>query len=539
MIKLLTRIIYFSLFFGALLKSFQYSAETLNINFTTIHLLVFLFSFMIIVNTIKFSLYFIMQIEENKINDILYFMCLPFFTLYFQPQIHQYFKNYFKFDSSAIKYHFYFVIFTALLILFGNLLLIIYKNREKLNNSKSADKIYKYYLLLFLILIYGFLMITSQIHGIHGDEINHIWLADSLKNDFDVNLINNTPQNQYFLIAHYFFKNNNSQVYTSVMPGTALFSMPLYFLLKTLGIRIFIFICSIILAVFLYNYLIYKNIKPFFAFIAILVSLSLHPINVYSSQIYPELIAALLSLLTIIFFEKAKPIFSALFCALLIYFHIKYIALIGLLIAIILFFYRSTPQKNKFVFLIFLAIFSIPFELYIFNIYNSFNPFSPYIFGSDSAPYSFFQLLKLNVLSNNFFKQLYLNLFDLQFGLFINNPLYLFIFFAIITISLKNPKKYGHFLILIFGYTFYLFLNNQNYNGYSPFNRLLTPILPFSAVFFAEYLQSLTNKKIKILLIAGFIISFTISSIFILLPISRYPNFYGYNSIYNLIRNKK
>ena len=120
--------------------------------------------------------------------------------------------------------------------------------------------------------------------------------------------------------------------------------------------------------------------------------------------------------------------------------------------------------------------------------------------------------------------------------------MYILIILSLFYYAFKYRKNFMLHLIIFISYIFYICANNQGYNGYSPLNRLLTPILPLTILPFAKLLEDFdtTNLfKYKILRIICFLliaVSIIFTLIFSIAPILRYPNHFQYNSFLWLIK---
>ncbi len=442
----------------------------------------------------------------------------------------------FKHEYSLLKYIIY---ITSYLLLTISVFITLKFNLKKISGTNgSAKRKSAKYMILLIFSVYTIILPTSIIHGLHGDEINHIWLSESILKDFDLNLINNVPQDKHYLVAHYYFK-SAKELYTSVMPGLSILAQPFYFLAGVAGFRFLMVLLSCILIYFLFlissDYT--GSIK--ISFIFSIIYAFLNPLIIYSSQLYPEIIAALCIVLTLYFIDRNKPVLSGLVISLVLWFHIKYIIILSLFI-IIVFINSFYTGKNKKFFLLFIIpvflLFSI-YELYCFKIFGSTNPFAAYVQGSDAGYTNFYNMFYDIIINNNILEQCRINLFDIQFGLFVNCPLYVFGIISIFYCSIILFSKYWKISIIFFGYALYIFSNNQGYNGYSPLNRLLVPVLPLLIITSSELFLKIgkTRNFIKnssyILIIFLFLISFIISSVFVIVPISRYPDYFGKNSI--------
>lgn len=457
----------------------------------------------------------------------------------------------FKHDYGVLKYSIY---ITVYIILSASVYFIAKKKYDASIRTKTGSdsasringKIYSSYQKLFLILIfcaYAIILPASVIHGLHGDEINHIWLIDSITNDFDLNLSNNVPKDKYYLVAHYFFKSEN-ELFTSVMPGMAALAAPFYLIAGVTGFRFMIVLITCSLAFIAYKLSVEYSGSEKNSFLFSLIFFLLNPFVVYSSQIYPETAAALCAMLSIFFLKKHKPFAAGLSISFLLWFHIKYYVIVVLLVFIVLLLLiKSTFKLKQFLLFAIPVMFSlIFFEVYCYSVFNSFNPFAAYVQGSDAGYKNFSELFSNVILNNNFFEQLKINFFDLQFGLFVNSPFYIFGFISVFYCLINNFKKYWQLAILFFGYCFYICINNQGYNGYSPLNRLLIPCLPVliisSSGMFADLQSRFFNKpffkSLVLFLKILFFVSFIISSVYVTVPVSRYPDYSQKNSIYAL-----
>ena len=346
--------------------------------------------------------------------------------------------------------------------------------------------------------------------------------------------MNNVPENHRFSITLFFFKNNGQEVYSSILPALPLISAPFYKIAGDFGIRFFIVLLSIIAVIFFYLYSAKQPdfyIPALFACVAIFLT---HPLIFYSSQIYPEIIAAIAIVAFLFFLEKKNFFSSGLSAGLIILFHFKFIPL-AFIMAVAGITRIKEKKMSSAIFLFLPVIISITLiSIYSKFFYSSFNPFSVYITGSDLKFSGFYEMIKARVFDNSFFNRLSTEFFNLQFGLFVNNPLYILLFIILFIQIKKKIYEYIPFCIIFFGYILFICANEQGYNGFAPLNRLLVPVLPMLIIPFSEFITILIKRCAVNILRFIFIFSFfsyIITLIFIVAPITRYPNFFQMNNI--------
>ncbi len=512
---------------------FIYACKINNLPFSLLNLISFFAALNILFSFLFLALKQLKNINTSKI----FFFCVTPFIFFFSSPFLSIFHFNLRHLTSPLKYLFFISIFISLCFFIIIILTYIIFQR----NNKFTDKNGLAALLLLFFVFGFFILITSYIHGIHGDEINHIWLSKSLSSDFDLNLINNVPKESLYLITHYYFKNNGEKVYSSNLPGVSILCLPGYYFFGTFGIRLTILLLSIFLYYLIWKLTLKNNIDYRAVFTACVFLGFSHPLIFYTSQIYPEIFAAVFLLLFFILLENKKYILTGLITGCIFWLHSKYIFLAFLMALSAV--YWILKEKNKIrnilifiitpVFLFFLICY------YNYTIYGIWNPFGAYIKGSDNHFLGFTELLN-NRLNISIFKRLYFEMLNPQFGLFINNPFYILVFAVLLIQIIKNFKTCGHYAFIIIAYIIYICANDEGYNGFAPLNRLLIPVLPLLIIPFSKFLSDLfqnTNiKKIKLIYIF-FWISFIITIFFILIPVMRYPNFYQKNNLlYYLIK---
>ena len=197
---------------------------SLNKNIIILNIIILFFSCIIFDYKILKKYFFI-----NNPEKIMIFLFSPIFLLLISKNMFQY-NRFFAGNLGIVKY----ILNTVyVLILFLHIIILSFY-------SKTNKK----YLLFILSFGYILLFPLTYIHGLHGDEINYVWLSQSIKQDFDLNLYNNVPKAQSFLIDHYYYK-TPKKVYSVKLPGISIISLPLYILFKNIGIYITIIFFTI------------------------------------------------------------------------------------------------------------------------------------------------------------------------------------------------------------------------------------------------------------------------------------------------------
>lgn len=356
------------------------------------------------------------------------------------------------------------------------------------------------YLLSFFLVLYslvGFIYILSV--PLKGDEVHYLLNAISIIKDHDIYLENNYEQRDY----QDFFQGNldkhvvigvNGHEYLSNIPGFFTFViLPGFFILERLGATLIISLMAAILIreIYLLSLDLTRNQK-FSFMITVLIGLSL-PFAQYSYLLFPEITAALF--ITYIFRNLLRHNFnliSALFISILPWIHTRFLPVsVTFLILFIIF----KPKK------IWILI-SILSYLLFFLFFQS-------TFGS-VLPTRAYSTVGIESTSGNIFINFLNLLFDKQYGLFINTPIYLLSISGLIFYFQVNKKYVVLTLIIVFSYLFPLLTFPDWHGGYAPPERYLTPILGLLVPFIVWCILKRFNLFVLIFSALSFIWGFSL-----------------------------
>jgi len=241
-------------------------------------------------------------------------------------------------------------------------------------------------------------------HPFTGDEPHYLLITQSILHDGDINLFNNYESRDYFryysgaLDPHaYEGKKGAGYLFSKHLPGLAVILMPAYALGEAAGIRdgrLFIFAVRLTICLFtaflsgIFFLMVNDVVKRRRAsFLAWLIFSFLSPVIFYSHLLYPEVLAALISLLIfrLMIYRKEASLPTCLLSGIgagaLPWLGIKYAALSILIVAVVIFPRLKSPRENtgKIFTFVFPCTVSAGFILfYLWSLYGNFSPLSIY-----------------------------------------------------------------------------------------------------------------------------------------------------------------
>jgi hypothetical protein len=336
-------------------------------------------------------------------------------------------------------------------------------------------------------------------HPLTGDEPHYLLIARSLLDDGDINLFNNTAQEDY---RRYYPGELDSHakpgrggagtLYSRHLPGISFLLVPFYLLAdqaKNLGLFIFIVRLPICLltallgaAVFLFSLDLTESRRA--AAWAWLVFSFTAPVLFFSGLIYAEVPAALITLLVFrsLFLRRdTRPI--ALFLSgaglgLLAWFSVKFIVLEVVLFALAAFplLKRAREKRRELALLASIPLLSgLLFLVFLKSTYGSFNPVAVYS-GAEAAP-ALSTTLPWRAASVREFLSAGLGLFfEQKAGIFIYAPIYLLAGAGLLLLWRKK-RSIAAKLLVLFGAYWALCAASYFLGGFCPPGRPLLPVM--------------------------------------------------------------
>jgi len=394
----------------------------------------------------------------------------------------------------------------------------------KLSRAKTAILCFAVAGVVYLLAASGVLFTP---YPITGDEPHYLLITKSLFSDGDVNLWNNFQNKDYLefypgqLDAHTKTGKRGAQFqYSRHMPGFSVFILPAYALGATLGrtmtsalndpkygrqililvVRLFLSVLAAALSGMFYltmeTLLKNRNISllawGFFSFST--------PLLFFSYQIYPEVIAALISI-SVVYVLLINPKRSPLFLVLagvgigiLPWFGLKYLVIsFGCGLLFLISFLKQEQKLKKYVYLslpIFLS--AVFFLFFLWFLYGKLSMIAVYKGTTVEGSVTFNTFFHHDPIE--FLRCWVGYLFDQRVGLLAYSPIFMLFFPGSILWFRKNKKEA---LSLLIPLTLYWAFCSMSYywGGYSPPGRTLLPVLWIMGIFMGAALYRPRRKK--------------------------------------------
>lgn len=427
---------------------------------------------------------------------------------------------------------------TVLIIKSYFLLRYLFDNIEFLVSSMDIKGKLSIILTILTIYIFTSLWVCNN-YTTDGDEPHYLILTQSLINDHDFNTLNNYKDGDYlefypFPLHPQGFGSEDGTYIPSHNIGFPIMISPGYYFGKRAGVvfEINIITALLMLNIFLLIFEIFK--KPKLAlFTTFLVSFS-PPILFYSSQIFPETTAALITVFAFRYLRKyyfgectIKTVFfiSLLSITILPLLKLRYsFIIIPLLLLLIV--RNIKPERIRENIRILLSII-LPIALVSTLVY----------FFREDIPTINILKIRLDEMFRMGIKDIvflngFLGLFiDKQFGLLTYSPIFLLSLLGLSTMFFNRKKE---FLLAIFTAVPYfaaIAMIPWWHSGWCPPSRFLVILIPFFSIGIAQTLEK--KPGLLLLVFTRFLIIITgmIAFILTLLPIFRYNNKTGSNHL--------
>lgn len=370
--------------------------------------------------------------------------------------------------------------------------------------------------LVFLFTFFFYFNLAFSFFGLSlsaGDETEYIAVARSLIYDQDLNLVNqangfylhrlgsfshrverisnlkneNLPKN-FFLNALY---GRNKEFYPYHPLGLSVLIAPGVFFLEELGAKvIIIFFASLLLMnIYLLNLELSRSHNRSLVITALLGSTL--PILSFSVLAFTEIVAAFILLYSTRNFLRnfSSPVgffLTLLLLAFLPWVHIRYMLPILVFFAFV-WFKRHAIKRPFLLFCLSLLSLSLA-NLALFYLYFYGDLKAAFVTGNPGFGNPLRGALAL--------------LFDQEYGLWLNSPLYLLSILGIF-VTLNSPrlrKNIDEVLVFTLVFTTFVFYSfyEEWHGGFSPPARYLVPVLPFLSIYINRSFSLFNNKKRKI-----------------------------------------
>lgn len=403
---------------------------------------------------------------------------------------------------------------------------------------------------LFFLTLFIYLLLASglftQVAPLSGDEPHYLVLTNSILKDHDIEVSNNYANQDYYPFypgnlepAAHRGKRSAAHLYANHPPGFSLFLLPFYFLGQVLGGRWLLFALrgSICILAALLSISIASFLKEVFkdggiTLLGWLVVSFTSPLLFYSRHLYPEIPAALISLLVV----KAIRVIGGLNWQKLLVMGVgigilpwlgqKFLLLSFALIAIaIVYLWKNKALlSRKLIFILSAIIFIGLFYFYLYYLYGVFSPRSimtGYLGAEVRTEWGREYFLnwqlkpKIATLMSYFIDQ--------KEGLLIYAPIYLFCFvglYELIHISRSDFWLLSFLLAVQIGLHAYV----HQSSGFSPPTRPLVAGVWLLAIFLTAGFKSGSNRYMKNLRNVLLIVSFIIAILLTIYPHTLYQN---------------
>ena len=345
---------------------------------------------------------------------------------------------------------------------------------------------------LIFVIYFLFAFFYTKNTFANGDEVHYLLATRSLVYDHDLWLENNYAQGDALLFNpevrdEIAATGLDGHLYPVHGIGYSLLLTPFYALAGRLG-AVF-FNVAISAALFVITYLFTKKITQFNNLSLTFTSVVFLSIPIFNLTVlnFTEITGAFL-FMTVVYYllaDKLRSFPIVLSFCLLPWIHIRYLPIAILLYPFFL--WRLNKCQKYLALLPLLSI--IGYLTFLKITFGSFNPFTPYTLLGHLPP------------SGHPFQNTINLLIDRQYGLFIYNPLFLFVIPGFFLWYKKNKISFFLILLIISAYLFPVILKGT-WQGYTPPGRLLVPILPLAIpalVFFSKQKNYLFYHLIGVL----------------------------------------
>ena len=339
------------------------------------------------------------------------------------------------------------------------------------------------------------------VHSIQGDEPHYLLMAHSLVHDGDLNLYNEYSEKVYQDFHPDILEPKPSdfvapgQIYSRGLGATfSTIFTPFYALFGYHGAHIFTILCAALLISQLYQLVSTSCSNPTTVLISVILIASTCPVLIYSSLIYPDILAALLIVIGLRILKipqlsrtgRSVPTLIIIVATVLLFTKFRYF--IPVLLLLVPVFFREL--KKRYNWAVFLTTVTILGVLYFV--------FDRFILSGDLFLNRFGDLTRISFYLPTIqdLRVLPGLLLDQESGLFVLSPVYLLVFAGVFLYRGKKDSLYW-FSILGAPLTALSLLGHFAWHSLpTPPLRYLLPLLPPTAIFMAHSLHEWKNRSI-------------------------------------------
>jgi hypothetical protein len=403
---------------------------------------------------------------------------------------------------------------------------------------------------LFLLTFFIYLLLASgfvaRLEHLSGDEPHYLVLTHSILKDHDLEVSNNYAHKDYYSFypgelepAAHRGKKSASKLYSNHPPGFSIYLLPFYYLGGMHGGRWSLFLLrgSIAFLAALLSVAIASFIKEIikdskFILLGWLGVTLTSPLLFYSRHLYPEVPAALISLLVVKTIRKIKSatwlklLFMGAGIGMLPWLGQKFLLLSFVLILIALVFLWKNKRlfSSKLIFMLSALLLIGLFYFYLYAIYGNFSPRSIMTgYLGEEVRTEWGKQYFMNWQLKPKVATLLSYFIDQKEGLLIYAPIYIFCFTGLYGLYRFTKKDFWLVTVLLLVYVGGHAYVHQS-SGFSPPTRPLVAIIWVFALLLAASFKICENCFEKKLLKAMLFISFIIALLLTIYPDTLYQN---------------
>jgi hypothetical protein len=375
-------------------------------------------------------------------------------------------------------------------------------------------------------LLNAFVLVQGAV-GPDGDEPHYLLISHSMWHDGDIDLSNNFLQRDYWPfypreLPQRSITTGDGHVYSPHGIGLPILILPAYVVGGYAGVVLLMSVLAALLALQLYQFVAYVTQDDRTACRTwILLGFSA-PLLIYSSQIYPELPAGLISLIVLrhtLHFERVgwfKSILLGMLVGALPWLNARHFILLGALgICFGYHIWRTKQYKLSVMYAIPVVCSVCGFLVYNDSIYQTATPLGGYITEGGVASH-------LDFVTQYFDIRGILGIWiDRNCGLLSVSPVYLLALFGV-PIALRAYSRPFVWVLLIIGLTWISIGFYWGWTGgHAPPPRFLVSVIALLGLPLAAYLQQESNRLQRMLLTGLAAMSYTIVMILEIFPYTR------------------
>jgi len=405
--------------------------------------------------------------------------------------------------------------------------------------------------LLFVaaLLVYnaGSLLLDTRLPFFSGDEPHYLLIAHSLVHDRDFDLTNNYAKRDYArtvlpgsaLNRHVIKRGETGPVYSFHSPGVAFVLTPFYALGDLLGSGMLRFLLRLGISLFgaLFGLQLYLFARREWGREGLALGLwflvsFITPVFFYSIHIYPEIIAAFLSLLVFRWIRHSeswtplKMLAAGTLLASLVWFHaLKYLFLIGPLFIYLLWTLAKRHRLKFRLLWVFIgpAVLGGLYLLFQYSLYGSLSPSSVSWRGamSGTESISYLKYLVTGIPFRFRIETLAGYFLDQRDGLLPYAPIYIFAFLGIVLLLRRRRSGFWTLALVAMPYVLVSALLTQR-TGYAPQARPLVAVIWSLAILLGTFLAENRIKLFSSLAGMAGLITFILTILLLLNPLALY-----------------